>query len=83
MKAAKDGTKDGLEKTKIAVMKKVPFLLKKDIQGMYLENNPVLFFCLYISEGVALETKDIPFITFYFHHIASQRCRVDVFEDFL
>lgn len=62
MKAARNGTKDGLEKTKIAVMKKVPFLLKKDIQGMYLENNPGLFFCLYISEGVALETKDIPFI---------------------
>ncbi|XP_033897613.3 rho guanine nucleotide exchange factor 10-like protein isoform X5 [Acipenser ruthenus] len=32
MKAARNGTKDGLEKTKIAVMKKVPFLLKKDIQ---------------------------------------------------
>ncbi|XP_066546532.1 rho guanine nucleotide exchange factor 10-like protein isoform X2 [Amia ocellicauda] len=30
MKAAKNGTKDGLEKTKIAVMRKVSFLHKKD-----------------------------------------------------
>ncbi|XP_041639947.1 rho guanine nucleotide exchange factor 10-like protein isoform X5 [Cheilinus undulatus] len=30
MKAARSGTKDGLEKTKIAVMKKVSFLQKKD-----------------------------------------------------
>ncbi|KAG7261934.1 hypothetical protein CRUP_026761 [Coryphaenoides rupestris] len=30
MKAAKSGTKDGLEKTKIAVMRKVSFLQKKD-----------------------------------------------------
>ncbi|KAG7226722.1 hypothetical protein INR49_014070, partial [Caranx melampygus] len=30
MKAAKSGTKDGLEKTKIAVMRKVPFLQRKD-----------------------------------------------------
>ncbi|XP_026162721.1 rho guanine nucleotide exchange factor 10-like protein isoform X2 [Mastacembelus armatus] len=30
MKAARSGTKDGLEKTKIAVMRKVPFLQRKD-----------------------------------------------------
>uniref|UniRef100_A0A8C2GSJ4 Rho guanine nucleotide exchange factor (GEF) 10-like b n=1 Tax=Cyprinus carpio TaxID=7962 RepID=A0A8C2GSJ4_CYPCA len=30
MKAARNGTKDGLEKTKIAMMRKVPFLSKKD-----------------------------------------------------
>uniref|UniRef100_A0A665XD24 DH domain-containing protein n=1 Tax=Echeneis naucrates TaxID=173247 RepID=A0A665XD24_ECHNA len=33
MKAAKSGTKDGLEKTKIAVMRKVSFLQRKDQQG--------------------------------------------------
>uniref|UniRef100_A0A8C5FZ90 DH domain-containing protein n=1 Tax=Gouania willdenowi TaxID=441366 RepID=A0A8C5FZ90_GOUWI len=30
MKAARSGTKDGLERTKIAVMRKVPFLQRKD-----------------------------------------------------
>ncbi|XP_068171124.1 rho guanine nucleotide exchange factor 10-like protein isoform X2 [Antennarius striatus] len=30
MKAARNGTKDGLEKTRIAVMRKVPFLQRKD-----------------------------------------------------
>ncbi|KAJ8016354.1 hypothetical protein DPEC_G00006340 [Dallia pectoralis] len=30
MKAARDGTKDGLEKTKLAMMRKVPFLQKKE-----------------------------------------------------
>lgn len=33
MKAARSGTKDGLEKTKIAVMRKVSFLQKKDQLG--------------------------------------------------
>lgn len=33
MKAAKSGTKDGLEKTKIAVMRRVTFLHKKDQSG--------------------------------------------------
>ncbi|KAM6219981.1 rho guanine nucleotide exchange factor 10-like protein [Rhynchocyon petersi] len=33
MKAAKSGTKDGLEKTRIAVMRKVSFLHKKDVLG--------------------------------------------------
>ncbi|XP_053136508.1 rho guanine nucleotide exchange factor 10-like protein isoform X4 [Hemicordylus capensis] len=33
MKAAKSGTKDGLEKTKIAVMRKVTFLHKKEVPG--------------------------------------------------
>lgn len=33
MKAAKSGTKDGLEKTKIAVMRKVSFLQRKDQFG--------------------------------------------------
>jgi len=33
MKAARSGTKDGLERTKIAVMKKVPFLQRKDQMG--------------------------------------------------
>ncbi|XP_066493951.1 rho guanine nucleotide exchange factor 10-like protein isoform X12 [Tiliqua scincoides] len=33
MKAAKSGTKDGLEKTKIAVMRKVNFLHKKEAPG--------------------------------------------------
>lgn len=33
MKAAKSGTKDGLEKTKIAVMRKVTFLHRKETPG--------------------------------------------------
>nr|XP_044625754.1 rho guanine nucleotide exchange factor 10-like protein isoform X4 [Equus asinus] len=33
MKAAKSGTKDGLEKTRIAVMRKVSFLHRKDVLG--------------------------------------------------
>lgn len=33
MKAARSGTKDGLEKTKIAVMRKVSFLQKKEQLG--------------------------------------------------
>lgn len=33
MKAAKCGTKDGLEKTKLAVMRKVNFLHKKEAPG--------------------------------------------------
>lgn len=33
MKAARSGTKDGLEKTKIAVMRKVSFLHRKDPLG--------------------------------------------------
>lgn len=33
MKAARSGTKDGLEKTKIAVMRKVSFLHRKDAAG--------------------------------------------------
>ncbi|NWJ01838.1 ARGAL protein, partial [Crypturellus undulatus] len=33
MKAAKSGTKDGLEKTKIAVMRKVTFLQRKEVPG--------------------------------------------------
>nr|XP_056721574.1 rho guanine nucleotide exchange factor 10-like protein isoform X2 [Euleptes europaea] len=33
MKAAKSGTKDGLEKTKMAVMRKVTFLHKKEVPG--------------------------------------------------
>lgn len=33
MKAAKSGTKDGLEKTRIAVLRKVSFLHRKDILG--------------------------------------------------
>uniref|UniRef100_A0A4W3GJ12 Rho guanine nucleotide exchange factor 10 like n=1 Tax=Callorhinchus milii TaxID=7868 RepID=A0A4W3GJ12_CALMI len=39
MKAAKNGTKDGLEKTKLAVMKKVSFLQKRDSQGTFEEDN--------------------------------------------
>lgn len=33
MKAAKSGTKDGLEKTRIAVLRKVSFLHRKDVLG--------------------------------------------------
>lgn len=33
MKAARSGTKDGLEKTKIAVMRKVSFLQRKEQMG--------------------------------------------------
>lgn len=33
MKAAKSGTKDGLEKTRMAVMRKVSFLHRKDVLG--------------------------------------------------
>eukprot|EP00062_Callorhinchus_milii_P012687 gi/632960267/ref/XP_007896095.1/ PREDICTED: rho guanine nucleotide exchange factor 10-like protein [Callorhinchus milii] len=39
MKAAKNGTKDGLEKTKLAVMKKVSFLQKRDSQDQFEEDN--------------------------------------------
>lgn len=35
MKAAKSGTKDGLEKTKIAVMRKVTFLHRKEAPGKW------------------------------------------------
>lgn len=37
MKAAKSGTKDGLEKTRIAVMRKVSFLHRKDVLGEALQ----------------------------------------------
>lgn len=40
MKAAKSGTKDGLEKTKIAVMRKVTFLHRKEVPG---KQRPPLF----------------------------------------
>lgn len=33
MKAAKSGTRDGLEKTRMAVMRKVSFLHRKDVLG--------------------------------------------------
>lgn len=33
MKAARSGTKDGLEKTRIAVLRKVSFLHRKDVLG--------------------------------------------------
>lgn len=36
MKAAKSGTKDGLEKTRIAVLRKVSFLHRKDVLGKAL-----------------------------------------------
>lgn len=36
MKAAKSGTKDGLEKTRIAVLRKVSFLHRKDVLGEVL-----------------------------------------------
>lgn len=39
MKAAKSGTKDGLEKTRIAVMRKVSFLHRKDVLGEALGPN--------------------------------------------
>lgn len=37
MKAAKSGTKDGLEKTRMAVMRRVSFLHRKDVLGEALE----------------------------------------------
>lgn len=37
MKAAKSGTKDGLEKTRIAVLRKVSFLHRKDVLGEVLQ----------------------------------------------
>lgn len=40
MKAAKSGTKDGLEKTRIAVMRKVSFLHRKDVLGEELRAGP-------------------------------------------
>lgn len=40
MKAARNGTKDGLEKTKIAMMRKVSFLNKKENTGLYFEKIP-------------------------------------------
>ncbi|XP_067873551.1 rho guanine nucleotide exchange factor 10-like protein isoform X1 [Heterodontus francisci] len=39
MKAARNGTKDGLEKTKNAVMRKVSFLQKRDPQDHYEEDD--------------------------------------------
>lgn len=45
MKAARSGTKDGLEKTKIAVMRKVSFLQRKDqlgkVQKVWASNSAV------------------------------------------
>lgn len=35
MKAARNGTKDGLEKTKLAMMRKVSFLQKKETTGKH------------------------------------------------
>jgi len=43
MRAARSGTKDGLEKTKIAVMRRVSFLHKKDHSG-----NPRIFLRIYL-----------------------------------
>ncbi|XP_059871315.1 rho guanine nucleotide exchange factor 10-like protein isoform X2 [Delphinus delphis] len=40
MKAAKSGTRDGLEKTRIAVMRKVSFLHRKDVLGEELRAGP-------------------------------------------
>lgn len=40
MKAAKSGTKDGLEKTKIAVMRKVTFLHRKEAPGKQATPTP-------------------------------------------
>lgn len=40
MKAAKSGTKDGLEKTKIAVMRKVTFLHRKEAPGKWGKPSP-------------------------------------------
>ena len=40
MRAAKSGTKDGLEKTRIAVMRKVSFLHRKDVLGEALRAGP-------------------------------------------
>ncbi|XP_062889348.1 rho guanine nucleotide exchange factor 10-like protein isoform X1 [Mobula hypostoma] len=39
MKAARNGTKDGLEKTKNAVMRKVPFLQRREFQDQYEEDD--------------------------------------------
>lgn len=36
MKAARNGTKDGLEKTKLAMFRKVSFLQRKDSSGIIL-----------------------------------------------
>lgn len=49
MRAARSGTKDGLEKTKMAVMRRVSFLQRKDHSGkailvsleQYLHDKPV------------------------------------------
>jgi len=43
MKAAKSGTKDGLEKTKIAVMRKVTFLHRKEVPGKQGNCPPLAF----------------------------------------
>uniref|UniRef100_A0A8C5DFR8 DH domain-containing protein n=1 Tax=Gouania willdenowi TaxID=441366 RepID=A0A8C5DFR8_GOUWI len=47
MKAARSGTKDGLERTKIAVMRKVPFLQRKDQLGNTNKSERVDFFLSY------------------------------------
>lgn len=44
MKAARSGTKDGLEKTKIAVMRKVSFLQRKDQLGNARVSEKFFFF---------------------------------------
>lgn len=49
MKAAKSGTKDGLEKTRIAVLRKVSFLHRKDVLGEALW--PLLAGGLVLSPG--------------------------------
>ncbi|KAL7837858.1 hypothetical protein SRHO_G00275690 [Serrasalmus rhombeus] len=43
MRAARSGTKDGLEKTKIAVMRRVSFLQKKDRSGKVILGPPRLY----------------------------------------
>uniref|UniRef100_A0A8C7YVS4 Rho guanine nucleotide exchange factor (GEF) 10-like a n=1 Tax=Oryzias sinensis TaxID=183150 RepID=A0A8C7YVS4_9TELE len=47
MKAARSGTKDGLERTKIAVMRKVPFLQRRD----QIEEDDAGYLDVVVSEG--------------------------------
>ncbi|XP_048877640.1 rho guanine nucleotide exchange factor 10-like protein [Brienomyrus brachyistius] len=50
MRAARSGTKDGLEKTRMAVMRKVPFLQRKDTADEKLEDDSV-FLDVMVSEA--------------------------------
>jgi len=86
MKAARNGTKDGLEKTKIAMMRKVSFLSKKDCTGLtqtFSLSFPLVHFCFFLfSHLVGFSTETILETRFLFEcvncylYILSQSYRI-------